>query len=284
MSRVSRKIAQHSKRNVKSQLTALCALMMACWSFACSDNRNLAETPEEPPTVSFLSVTPAQVDLDTVRFDANNQASVRFRVDVTIQFRNTAIRNVRAAFIAESGAEPLATAELLPRAGTATIAQYAGDLTVRLTRARVGTFTVVATPFDVFGQSGGDARQTIRISDSRASAPTLQSVDSPDTVRIPETGTRLIQITARATHPNGATFIREVLATRVDNRSITFQLLDDGDRNGLSGDQTAGDGIFTATLQVPSTNTPATRTFEYQAIDRAERRSNIISKSIVFLR
>jgi hypothetical protein len=35
---------------------------------------------------------------------------------------------------------------------------------------------------------------------------------------------------------------------------------------------------------VPSTNTPAVRTFEYQAIDRAERRSNVISKNIVFLR
>ncbi|MDW8466895.1 MAG: choice-of-anchor X domain-containing protein [Chloroherpetonaceae bacterium] len=136
----------------------------------------------------------------------------------------------------------------------------------------------------MFGQSGGHARQTVRIRDSRASAPTLLSVESPDTVRIPETGTRLIQITARATHPNGVSFIREVLATRTDNRNITFQLLDDGDRNGLSGDQTAGDGIFTATLQVPSTNSPATRTFEYQAIDRAERRSNIITRSIVFLR
>jgi hypothetical protein len=112
----------------------------------------------------------------------------------------------------------------------------------------------------------------------------LLSVDAPDTVRIPETGTRIIQITARATHPNGVSFIREVLATRTDNRAITFRLLDDGDRNGLSGDQTAGDGIFTATLQVPSTNTPAVRTFEYQAIDRAERRSNVISKNIVFLR
>ncbi|PIO47485.1 MAG: hypothetical protein CMR00_10250 [[Chlorobium] sp. 445] len=269
------------QRKIKA---ALWALLLASGSAACSDNNTMTDVQEEPPTVSFLAVTPAQVDLDTVRFEANNQASVRFRVEVTIQFKNTAIRNVRAAFVAQTDPEPLASAELLPRAGSTTSAQYAGDLNVRLTRTTVGHFTVVVTPFDVFGQSGGDARQTIRITDSRASAPTLLSVESPDTVRIPESGTRLIQITARATHPNGVNFIREVRATRTDNRAITFQLLDDGERNGLSGDQTAGDGIFTATLQVPSTNTPATRTFEYQAIDRAERLSNIISKSIIFTR
>lgn len=256
----------------------LCVVGLAC------DNQAVSEAPYEPPTVSFLSVQPAQVDLDTLRFEGNAPAEVRFRVEATIQFRNNAINAVQAAFVSPSSTEPLAVVSLRPLIGTATSVQYLGTLTVRLSRTSVGDFQVVVTPFDVFGQSGGDARQTIRIRDSRASAPTLLSVDSPDTVRIPETGTRLIQITARATHPNGVTFVREVVAVRTDNRAITFQLLDDGDRNGLSGDQVAGDGVFTATLQVPSTNTPATRTFEYQAIDRAERRSNIITRSIVFLR
>jgi hypothetical protein len=273
------------RRNLKySAIAVAFSTIVAGVNLACSDGTNTLGTQEEPPTVSFLSVQPLQIDLDTVRFEINGQARIRFRVETTIQFRNTAIRNVRAMLMPPTGTEPMATAELRPRAGNIVSAQYAGDLDARLTRSSVGTFTLVVIPFDVFGQSGGDARQSIRITDSRASAPVLLSVDAPDTVRIPETGTRIIQITARATHPNGVTFIREVLATRTDNRAITFQLLDDGDRNGLSGDQTAGDGIFTATLQVPSTNTPAVRTFEYQAIDRAERRSNIISKNIVFLR
>ncbi len=272
-------------QSVKGHIIAVVSSAIAISAnLACSDSTNTLEAQDEPPTVSFLSVQPSQIDLDTVRFEANGQTSVRFRVETTVQFRNTAIRNVRAMLMPPTGTEPVATAELRPRAGNVVSAQYAGDLDARLTRSSVGTFTLVVIPFDVFGQSGGDARQSIRISDSRASAPVLLSVDAPDTVRIPETGTRIIQITARATHPNGVSFIREVLATRTDNRAITFQLLDDGDRNGLSGDQTAGDGIFTATLQVPSTNTPAVRTFEYQAIDRAERRSNVISKNIVFLR
>ncbi len=264
------------------------------------NNAEIASSSDHLPPfdVSEMTLSPAAIDLDTLQFESNNQALVTLRARVRLSpppaslpsSSTSSIPPYRIRFFlnAVDSDAPTPSIELTPTPqglppnnGTELVYTF----TTRFSRAQVGAYIFIAFTESVMsGRVGQTARQKVTILDSRASAPQLVGVNSPDTVRIPASGTLLIQITATATHRNGVGFIREVLATRTDNRSITFQLLDDGDRNGLSGDLIAGDGTFTATLQVPSTNSPAVRTFEYQAIDRNNTRSNVISRRIVFIR
>jgi hypothetical protein len=264
------------------------------------NNAEIASSSDHLPPfdVSEMTLSPAAIDLDTLQFESNNQALVTLRARVRLSpppaslpsSSTSSIPPYRIRFFlnAVDSDAPTPSIELTPTPQGLPPnngAELIYTFTTRFSRAQVGAYTFIAFTESVMsGRVGQTARQKVTILDSRASAPQLVGVNSPDTVRIPASGTLLIQITATATHRNGVGFIREVLATRTDNRSITFQLLDDGDRNGLSGDLIAGDGIFTATLQVPSTNLPAVRTFEYQAIDRNNTRSNVISRRIVFIR
>ncbi len=266
----------------------------------CGDLGEIASSSDQLPPfdVSEMSLSPAAIDLDTLQFESNNQALVTLRARLRLAPQPASLPNspssqsspyrVRFFLNAVASDAPTPSIELTPTPEVRppnSGAELIYTFTTRFSRAQVGLYTFIAfTESMMSGRAGQTARQKVTILDSRVSAPQLVSVNSPDTVRIPASGTSLIQITATATHRNGVGFIREVLATRTDNRSITFQLLDDGDRNGLSGDPLAGDGIFTATLQVPSTNSPAVRTFEYQAIDRNNTRSNVISRRIVFIR
>ena len=56
-----------------------------------------------------------------------------------------------------------------------------------------------------------------------------------------------------------------------------FDLVDDG-LNG--GDDVAGDGRYTITVQVASDNAPGPRVFAFQATDRAGLESNVVEKTI----
>jgi hypothetical protein len=78
---------------------------------------------------------------------------------------------------------------------------------------------------------------------------------------------------------------------RVDvlvNGGVTLRLCDDGGQSGCnpgfsagSGDAVAGDGYFTLTLIVESTNSAGVNTFVFEAVDRDGLRSEPLSRSIV---
>ena len=66
-----------------------------------------------------------------------------------------------------------------------------------------------------------------------------------------------------------------------------LQLCDDGGDGvcnpgfGSSGDETAGDGRFTITLQLDSSNAAGETTFEFRAIDRAGLVSETVTRTII---
>ena len=71
------------------------------------------------------------------------------------------------------------------------------------------------------------------------------------------------------------------------NGTSTLQLCDDGGGatcNALfpnSGDVTAGDGLFTLTIELESSNTPGDNIFVFKAIDRAGLESETVTRIIV---
>ncbi|MDX2127815.1 MAG: hypothetical protein SFU91_02125 [Chloroherpetonaceae bacterium] len=257
-------------------LISLALLIEACTPVPISEDSGLALAP----SIQKFSFTPNDVDLDSLVPDSRGRVRVDFQVSVETNLETEAIT---VSLISEDGDDVLATSSLVlssSRKGAS------GEVSVLLTKSQTGRYLLVASAFSSKGISFSNSRGSVNLRARINYLPVLIQVNSPDTVFIPTPteGRRVFQITAVATDTNGIADIREILATRLDNPQITFSLLNDGDRNGQSGDFSAADSVFTATLQINSDNTSVTRTFSYQAIDKSGAKSNIIQRSITFVR
>ncbi|MBC8042432.1 MAG: hypothetical protein IAF08_03215 [Rhizobacter sp.] len=254
---------------------------VASFLASCGDKKSIIEPGGTPPSITSLSVQRNSLSIDSLNLSpllVNGKATVSLTLQAGLQSPENPATSVSAFLLSPTGETELAT--------TSVAGSSASSLTIPFTftldQNNIGDYTIAVVAQDDFGQSGSNARKKIRFFRFNT-PPVLQSVSAPDTVLIPAAGDFVFKITASTTDAEGVNDITNVVATRQDNAS-TFSLLDNGDAAGLSGDLVAGDGIFTATLQVPFSNTPATRVFDYQATDRSGAKSNLITKSIVFIK
>jgi hypothetical protein len=114
-------------------------------------------------------------------------------------------------------------------------------------------------------------------------APLISNTNiDPDTLIVADT--TLIQISVKAEDQNGLNDIERVyfIVTRPDGSSnnTKVDLYDDGKITD-HGDQTAGDGIFSLKIQVDQNNMKGSYRFEFQAIDRGKKLSNIINHFVL---
>lgn len=113
--------------------------------------------------------------------------------------------------------------------------------------------------------------------------PKLSDLSAPDTIRLNNTDYRLF-MSIKVEDGNGLSDIKRVYFTsyRPDNSIVfTYELKDDGNTTA-SGDETAGDGIYSITINIiaSQTTTPATRRFEFKAEDRLDAISEPINHFI----
>lgn len=117
--------------------------------------------------------------------------------------------------------------------------------------------------------------------------PIISDLNAPDSV-ILQSQTILIKITIKATDPDGDNDIKAVYfnSFKPDGSPSSgnpFRMYDDGNANGISGDEKAGDGIYSIIIQLPPNTQKGTYRFEFQAIDRAGATSNTITHFLVVL-
>ncbi len=118
--------------------------------------------------------------------------------------------------------------------------------------------------------------------------PVLSNLIAPDTLQLGSSAVTA-KLSVKAEDANGLNDIAMVYfqTYRPDGSTsgTKFQMYDDGGSasNPPSGDETANDGIFTLTIQMPSTTPKGTWRFEFEAIDRSDAQSNKIIHHIVVL-
>ena len=106
--------------------------------------------------------------------------------------------------------------------------------------------------------------------------PVIEEVIAPERVERPSTGATPITLVAVVSDPDGLANVSRVRFWNVEAPSATFGLRDDGQ----GGDEVAGDGRYTATVQIESTNRPGPTTLAFQATDRGGLESQIVEKTI----
>ncbi len=229
-----------------------------------------------PPSVSGFGYSPRSINvLETPpsQFVGEN-VRILFTVEVDAADADGVVSEVVLVLRSPTvDAEPLLTQHLNGSGNGA----YQLIREVELPRGETGNYTLLVYAVDNDGQLSNLVRGTFTL-ENRGEPPVIESVEAPDTVQRPAAGEQtLVEIVAVVSDPDGLANLSQVLLWNTAAPADRFTLFDDG-LNG--GDDTAGDGRYTITVQVASDNEPGPRVFAFQAIDRAGFESNIVEKTI----
>lgn len=159
---------------------------------------------------------------------------------------------------------------------------YTATATLSITRSEIGLFFLELWAEDKNGFRSNTALLPLTVARLNR-PPALQSVQAPDTVA--KGGiTQVLQLTAAVTDDDGLADIRRVIfnSFRPDNSPSSgnpFSLFDDGDI-AAHGDQTAGDGVYNLLVTLPASADTGRYRFEFQAFDRSNAASAVITKFI----
>lgn len=235
------------------------------------------------PRIANIQVSPDVLALDQIGGEGDTvTAPITVSADVSDDDDDLAtfFVVVRSAL---AGQLPLAQTEL-PIAGSGRM-QAVLDLTV--SRAESGRFTVSVFASDVQGNLSNVAYHVIDVS-ATSEPPSIVQVIMADRVTRPAAGEPPLNISlvVEAFDPDGLDNIAFVQV--IVNGGTTLRLCDDGGQaicnagfGASSGDATAGDGLFTLTIQLDSNNAAGTNTFEFSVVDRSGLRSATEVRTIV---
>ncbi|MGB8321276.1 MAG: choice-of-anchor X domain-containing protein [Ignavibacteriaceae bacterium] len=113
--------------------------------------------------------------------------------------------------------------------------------------------------------------------------PQISDLVAPDSV-IAEDPKTVIFMSVKVSDPNGLSDIKQVyfISYRPDGTTSgdKNQMYDDGNKQ-TDGDAKAGDGIYSILIEVTPQNAKGTYRFDFRAVDRTNKLSNIISHNIV---
>lgn len=222
-----------------------------------------------PPLLSEFAFSPSHVVLNQLPPDRVDGDVVRIPVafEVTVSDLDGDID--RLGYIVQSPVRqnvPLAEGTIdVPGPG-----RYEGSAEIRIPKGEVGTYTLLVYAVDREARMSNEVRGTLRFFAEGAPPVVVRVEADPEVVRPPTT----FRLVATVTDPDGLENISRVTLTTPNG--ATRAMFDDG---RSSGDETAGDGRFTASFDVPAAS-PGVQTFRVQAFDRTGLASEVVEKQI----
>jgi hypothetical protein len=156
-------------------------------------------------------------------------------------------------------------------------------------RTDVGTYSIAISAIDVSGLESSvfiSSVNVVRLNHP----PQISSLDAPDTLLLPSQGSVVLMLALQVSDQDGPADIRTVRFTSIlpdgkPSSSGPIEMFDDGSRIDLggytSGDDVAGNGMYSRIVQLRSTAATGTYTFSFVAIDRSSDTSNVITHTIL---
>jgi hypothetical protein len=238
-----------------------------------SDEGTIQGTVEVPFARSLI-VTPSTLDLRAVT-PVNGVYPLSIIVRVTVEQRSSGTHSptVQAELLLPRSSDIAGTALLRDDGSSpdssAGDGRYAGTISFGAARSDAGLFRVRVRAYNVAG--GESNRLDVPFLLTRNNAvPSLSHLTAPDTLTLPSGGSLLIPMNVAAQDSDGLADIREVYFRSLDASDPTrkFFLKDDGGTDPSSGDQDAGDGVFSIIVQLTDgPNVRRTYRFAFQATD-----------------
>jgi len=258
-----------TKRGRGAALSAL-LLLNVLWLASCDSAPGIYDSVGVPPRVANLSFSPDSVVFENLGPDdiiGDSVALIDLSMDVRVVDDDNDVDSV--LYVVNSPFDPFTplVRGVLVSTGSGT---YHADKRVAIKRGNEGRYTLVVYAIDAEGNLSNQARGILDYSLGTGRAPVIESIEAPDSI-LPPTTLRLIAVVS---DPDGLGNIARVVV--MTPNGSTFDMYDDGK---TLGDETPGDGRYTARFDVPSAE-PGTFTFRFQAFDRSGLSSEIVSKDI----
>jgi hypothetical protein len=264
-------------------LCGLLTMMAACDSAPGPENLGT-----RLPTLSEFSFSPQSIVLEQLPPEQIDGENVLVPLELSVQAVDPNRRMEQVAYVVQSPDttfDPVATGVLIAAGNN----RYTASETIALPRALVGAFNIIVYAVTTDQQLSSEVRGAIHLF-ATGEPPVIESIEAPESVQRPAAGEPPVrfQYVAVVSDPDG---LRNIENVEVELGDVgTFNLCDDGGgsqscNGGFadSGDETAGDGRFTLTLEVASTNAPATLTLRFKAIDRSGLESEVVERTFTIL-
>jgi hypothetical protein len=242
-----------------------------------------------PPLLSQISLTPSLINSDTINVGSNRQPDDLLTISTTIVARalsnsllpisvaysvssSDSLRIVSQGALLDDGQSP----DQLKGDGL-----YTAKASFQIRRVQVGKYTV-----EVNAQSSDGYRSNAIIMPLAVirgnHPPTIANVIAPDTIKLGNQS-QVLLLSLRATDPDGLSDVAKVIFNSFKPDSSAsggnpWVMYDDG--LVAHGDEQAGDGIFSLLISLPASTQVGTYRFEFQAFDRSNEPSNVITVRI----
>lgn len=143
------------------------------------------------------------------------------------------------------------------------------DVPFTVPRGATGDYRVQVATEGADGRPGDEAAAVVQFAAASLGPPRVTRVDLAASVERPAQGARDVPVSADVEDPDGVANVAVVLLVDPEGGGVIGRLYDQGDANGAA-DETAGDGRFTAALQISAATAPGTYALAVVAVDRAE--------------
>ena len=217
-----------------------------------------------PKQVSYAELSPEQiVGLNVV---------LPVTMSVKVRPGSSEVREVR--YILQQGPAIVTRGILSKQAGD----DYAAQVPLTISALDESVHTLLVYAVDNTSRISGEARGTIQYvrSFEPSEPPVIVELNVPSTVQRPAAGdpANTLLLSAKVSDPDGLEDILRAEFWNKDAPESRILMCDDGGRSVCgtsqeSGDETAGDGIFTRQVFILSTNSLGVNTLVFQVTDRA---------------
>ncbi len=259
-------------------------ISLALFFYSCTkENLNTIDVNySNPPIVKSAVVEPSKVNLDTIITgeDKSPEDTLNIKLKVIASVYDSDgwddIYETICEIINPLKNIALTTIKLERLDST----KFYGEPNFKIKRKESGNYYVKIFAIDKAGYSGNEIYLNLNLYRENH-PPVISDLNAPDTVFV-QSQPVLIKLTIKATDPDGSNDIKAVQfnSFKPDGSPSSgnpFKMYDDGNSSGISGDDKAGDGIYSIIIQLlPNTQRGRYR-FEFQAIDKSNAQSNIIT-------
>jgi hypothetical protein len=252
---------------VKQALVILSLASLACWVSSCDKNPSGPVDPSrDVPQVLSSALTPDSLSLDDLT-PAAGIYTITVELSVTAVDANgpAGIQQVGFQLLSPYNGNVISSGVMTLTSGPLGI--YTAPISMRISRADCGSYTVLATPVGTSGLPGITVQRRLLI--VKNSPPVIAK---PVYSRFTPPGSDSTQITwgVAVSDSNGFEYVSRVSYRAINAVDTAEHLLYD-DGNKLHGDVLAGDGIFSSIVWVKPVTVIENVQFQFFAIDRNGR-------------
>ncbi len=251
--------------------SSIAALFASCET----PNGDVSGALGQPPALQNASVVPGTVNIDSL-VPVSGVYSFQATLKVVATDLDGDLSDVHAYVVGPKSSTQVADGLLRDDGANGDLAAhdsiYTGVVTLSLPRSKAGPYRVQFVATDHQGLRSGTLDISFDV--ARANSPPYlldSTLVAPDTLVVPAGGTTFL-VSIAAADSDGLSDIQSVFFLSLDSSTPTthIELRDDGGAGPAfaSGDQLAGDGVFSRIL-IATAPPPSPRTFRFlfQAVD-----------------